>query len=160
MVTMIIAKDNNTSITDYPSQLWRYGFDEWEEIRNAIQKYKSKYKEYVEDHLNKLFDKVSKIVKIPPLPLKPSRIRKTSEAEDNQFSFSRSELRFLIDSFNIDADCDISMLNISLPEKGPYALVTILLTPELGLMFISCKGKYCFQRMSELHLYPIPCAPF
>lgn len=107
MVTMNIFRDNNTYITDYPSHLQRYGFDEWIEIRDAIQKSKSKYKEYVEDQLNKLFNKVSKIVKIPPLPLKPTHRRKSTQAEDDPCPLSKEEIMFIIENQNMDPYYDI-----------------------------------------------------
>lgn len=76
VISLIIFREDHSAFTDYPSFFWRYGFYEWLEIRNAIKKSKSKNKEYVEAELNKLFDRVSKIIEIPPLPLKPSRRRK------------------------------------------------------------------------------------
>lgn len=52
MITMTIFGDDQSVLTDTPSFLKLYGYSEWLEIREAIQKSKSKYKKVVEHVLN------------------------------------------------------------------------------------------------------------
>ena len=62
------------SITHHAlGSLETFGYYEWLEIRDAIQKEKLEYKKPVEEELNALLNRMSQHIKVPSLPLKRRR---------------------------------------------------------------------------------------
>ena len=131
---------NGDYIYDYPSYLWMYGFTKWLEIRDAIQKSKSKHKEVIEQELNMFFERMPKIIDIPPLPQKISIGNGKSSAEEGPSNKKEHEVKFSID----DIFRHLSMLYLHHPRVEYYALGTVLHEPECGMAFIDLDGQYYF----------------
>lgn len=154
LVNLTIFRDDFSVVTDYASKLSDYGFYEWLEIRDVIQKSKSKYKEYVDYHLNKLFERISQIVDIPPLPHKSVRRRKSIPASEEEPSHkNETEIQFSKEVV-LGPPPDLSALNLSLPGYGSFSPDEVLSDPY-GIVFVDHEGIYRYQRVYELYLCPL-----
>ena len=68
-----IYKADLTSTEHSHTSLDTFGYYEWLEIREVIVKEKSAYKNHVIEEMTQLLDKMSKLLKIPPLAPRASR---------------------------------------------------------------------------------------
>ena len=93
-------------------------------IREVIVKEKSAYKKYVIEELSRLLDKMSNLIKIPPLQLRASRRAATAAGPviRNVTSVKFSSEVILHAKWKID----LSMLNTSLPDRIPKHPGTIV----------------------------------
>ena len=102
---------------------------------------------------------MSRYVKVPDRPsLKKGGKKKLKLSDPNDGPFLRNEheTRFSLDEvLKGHMSTDISMLNLDLPDKGPYTPNSVHFKPELGVIFLDYEGEVRFQRMSELHLCPM-----
>ena len=62
-----IYRKDGTSTIHFHSQIETFGYYEWLEMREVIQKEKSTNKKYIEDDLKCLLSRMSKGVKVPPI---------------------------------------------------------------------------------------------
>ena len=67
-----ITRLDSTITKHVHTTLDTFGYYEWLEIREVIVKEKSAYKKYVTEELNRLLNKMLKLITIPPLQRKTS----------------------------------------------------------------------------------------
>ena len=101
------------------------------EIGEGIRKVKSAYKKLIEQELDSLLSRMSKIIKVPSLH--PAQRRKSVAAEgptirnETSVKFSAEEIMFK------KWQVDLSMLNLRLPACRPMPSRTIIMEPEHGI---------------------------
>ena len=101
-------------------------------MREVIQKEKSTDMRYIEDELNRLLSRMSKIVKIPPLQPRVTRRRSQAEGPTEEILFSKWKI-------------DLSVLNLRLPDRRPMPSRTIIMEPEHGVHFENGQGELRYQ---------------
>ena len=92
----MIYRADLTSTKHVHTTLDTFRYYEWLEIREVIVKEKSAYKKYVFEELTRLRNKMSKVIKIPPLQPRASR-RSAAETgpiirNETSVKFSEEEL--------------------------------------------------------------------
>ena len=115
-----------------------YGFSEWLEIREALQRSKSKFKNLVEQIINQLLERMSQFVTIPPLPEKTMKRKGKSnnDIEEGPSFRNEHETKFSIDAVLGHLKIpDLSMLNTSLPEARQFSEYEIISHLKQGLYF-------------------------
>lgn len=97
---------------------------------------------------------MSQFVDIPPLPLKPTRKKKSSAvSEEGPSNTNEHETKFSLDEV-LGPPTDLSALNLSLPGRGPHTPGKVLADPH-GIFFTDYNYSTRLQRASELHLCPL-----
>ena len=143
-----IYRKYGTSTTHFHSQIETFGYYDWLEMGELIQKEKSTYKKYIEDELKRRPSLMSKGVKVPLLQPRPTRRRSQAEGPTRRneigINFSAEEIMF--SKWKID----LSMLNLQLPAYRPVPSGTIIMEPEHGVYFEDGHGELRFQRATEI----------
>ena len=124
-----------------------FGYYEWLEIREAIRKVRSIYKNLIEQELNSLFSRMSKVITVPP-QLAPRRRSTTAEGpvlrNETSVKFTAEEILFK------KWQVDLQMLNLRLLACRPMPSATIIMDHEHGIYFEDGQGELRFQRATEI----------
>ena len=94
-----IYKKDGTSTTHFHSEIDTFGYYEWLEMRDVIQKEKSTYKKYIEDELKQLQPRSTR--------------RRPTLKNETGIRFSTGDV--LVAKWKID----LNMLNLRLPDRRP-----------------------------------------
>ncbi|KAI3707590.1 hypothetical protein L6452_26216 [Arctium lappa] len=148
-VTMEITREDGSCKAMFVSKLESFGYMEWLEFKDALNKSKSIYRGYVEKINDALINRVAAILKVPStLHSKPNQFKRkpvSSLSENVVVIKNETSIKFSRESL-FGPPPDLSVLDLSLPSGGPYVAGQVLKEP-FGIFFRDDEEELRFQRM-------------
>ena len=111
-----MTREDGTYSTHYHTKMDIFGYYEWLEIREAIRKVRSTYKNLIEQELNSLLSRMSKAITVPPQPA----LRRRSTTTEGPVLRNETSVKFTAEEILFKRwQVDLSMLNLRLPACRP-----------------------------------------
>ncbi|KAI3677685.1 hypothetical protein L6452_36951 [Arctium lappa] len=156
-VTMDITREDGITKAMFVSRLESFGYMEWLEFKDALQKSKSTYRGYVEGINDALINRVVVVLKVSSsLTSKPRQIKRnpvSSSSENVAAIRNNTSIKFSKEAL-FGPPPDLSVFDLYIPSGGPFIPGQVLNDPY-GIFFRDDEGVLRFQRVSEIPICPL-----